>query len=162
MNSCTSLLLPPQLAGATGDRCRRSECAGGAGERLGQAARHVRAARAVADLGGPAEHVIAVEIVAAVVEVDIERWVGFSSIVLRAEKPWMGENHRIGAQRDVGDGGGAVAAHALAPQSLQADGDLLGAERRAEAAADACADCRAVGGRAVVGTVQVADTVAQG
>ena len=83
-------------------------------------------------------------------------------MVLRAEKPWMGEKVAIGTQGHVGDGGGAVAADALAPKSLQADGELFAGERAAEAAADACADCCAVGGVAVVGTVQVAVMDAQG
>ena len=46
----------------------------------------------------------------------------------------------VGANRHVGDGRGAVAAHALAPKTLQANGELLVDERTAEASANAGAN----------------------
>src|ERR1039458_4088106 len=56
-------------AAIDGSDGRRTGCARGDGGRLDQAARHVRAPRSVADLGCAAQHIVAGEIIAAVVGV---------------------------------------------------------------------------------------------
>ena len=80
-----------------GDRCAPPVAPAVADGGLDKAARHVDAARAVTDLGCAAEDVVAIKIVAAVVEVDVEsRTWDSASTVLSAEKPWMGENTALG------------------------------------------------------------------
>src|ERR1700683_1299288 len=108
-----------------------------AGARFHLAARHRLRAVSVSHLGsGSIQDIVAVQFVAAVVEVcrKARGWIQLDRAECR--KPMDGRKLSIGANRNVRDCRRAVAANALAPQALQADGDCFSSKRSAEAAAD--------------------------